>query len=194
MRGPRRLAAVLAVALAGVLTAGGCGIPAESEPREVEPPPGNYVGQTAQPPGSEKPGAISVTLFMTRDGALVAVRRQVDREPSVSQVMESLLAGPTAAEQAEGISSALSGANLIGAVTLNDGRAQVDLTTGLEETNRSDIDLAIGQVVCTLDTRPEVSGVIFVHVGETIGVPKGDGALYRGTLTAADYSCPTTTA
>jgi spore germination protein GerM len=104
--------------------------------------------------------------------------------------MDSLLSGPTAAEQDEGIGSALTGGEVIGDVTLADGQAKVDLVVGLDGTGRSDAVLAIAQVVCTLDAQPDVAGVVFTREGEVVAVPRADGALSKGPLTATDYQCP----
>jgi spore germination protein GerM len=136
-----------------------------------------------------QPGPVSVILYLARDGALTTVTRQVP-EPSLTSLMENLLAGPTDAEQNEGINSALTGANVIGDVVLVDGQARVDLATGLDGTGRSDAVLAIAQVVCTLDARPEVIGVVFTREGDVVAVPRGDGALHKGPLTSPDYNCP----
>src|SRR5690606_9806048 len=95
------------------------------------------------------------------------------------------------AEQSQGIISVLPGANITDHVELENGRARVELTVSPEGTSRNDINLAFAQVVCTLDARPEVTGVFFVVQGEPVGVPTGDSsALDSGPVTAADYGCP----
>jgi hypothetical protein len=127
---------------------------------------------------------------MTRDGALTVVTRPARSTPSLDGLMEDLLAGPTETEQGAGIGSALLGANLIGDVHLRGVDAEVELVTGLDGTGRSDVVLAIAQVVCTLVARPEVEGVVFTRGGEVVAVPHGDGALSKGPLTFPDYDCP----
>jgi hypothetical protein len=184
----RRL--VVVAALAVLAAAGGCGIPGEAQPRPIEPPPGPYAGLTkpASPPIEQ--GAVPVHLVMTRDGTLTAVTRLGQGTPSLDGLMDGLFAGPSETEQARGITSALPGAGLVGEVGFRDGNAEVRLGAGLDGTGRSDVVLAIGQVVCTLDARPEVTGVVFTQDGAVVAVPRADGALQKGPLTSADYDCP----
>ncbi len=47
--------------------------------------------------------------------------------------------------------------------------------------------LALAQVVTTLAGLPEVTAVRFVRDGQDLPVPRGDGAIVPGPLTAADY-------
>jgi spore germination protein GerM len=180
---------LLVLAAAGWLA--GCGITAEDEAHRVEPPAGPYSILSDAPDGATDAGPVPVTLYMTRDGALAAVTRPATREPTLASLFQDLLAGPTDTEQDQGISSALPGASVFGEVTLSGGRAEVDLAASLDGTGRSDAVLAFGQVVCTLDARPEVNGVVFIREGDVVGVPRGDGALHKGPLTSSDYDCPT---
>ncbi len=173
-----------------VSIASGCGIDGEQEPRPVEPPPGPYANLTQSPAENAPPGSVPMHLYLTRDGALVAVTRQADHAVDLSELMDTLLAGPTEAEQAQGLGSALPGANVISQVRLNDDEAEVNLAAPLDGTGRSDAVLAIAQVVCTLDARAEVNGVVFIRDGEVVAVPRHDGALAKGPLTLADYDCP----
>jgi hypothetical protein len=178
------------IATVSALSVAGCGIQPESEPREVQPPPGPYSVLTEPGPGTTEAGAVRVHLVMTRDGALTVVTRLARSTPSLDGLMEDLLAGPTETEQADGIGSALTGADLIGDVHPRGVDAEVELATGLDGTGRSDVVLAIAQVVCTLVARPEVEGVVFIRSGELVAVPQGDGALSKGPLTFPDYACP----
>ena len=102
--------------------------------------------------------------------------------------MADLLAGATDAEQNTGISSALPGANVIGGVSVTDQVATVDLGPGLDGSGRNDAVLAFGQVVCTLDSRPDIDGVVFQQNGQRVGVPRATGSLSTGPLTTADYA------
>ena len=86
--------------------------------------------------------------------------------------------------------SALPGANVISQVRLNDHQAEVNLAAPLDGSGRNDAVLAIAQVVCTLNAREEVDGVVFIRDGEVVAVPRHDGALAKGPLTLTDYDCP----
>jgi hypothetical protein len=182
----RRVAAAAVLTIA--LTATGCGIAPDRSARAIEPPPGPYQLTTPPPPTPASTGPVTEQLFLVKDGKLVRVERKISGAQSVQQLMNDLLAGATSDEQRVGLSSALPGNNVIGGVTVNDGVATVDLGPGLEDTGRNDEVLALGQVVCTLDGRSDVKGVLFRQDGQTIAVPRADGALSTGPLTAADYT------
>ena len=186
MTGGRRRGLAAAVAVLGLLTA--CGIPPASEAHQVQPPKGPYSGLGSPSPAPSPTGQVPELLFLVKDGLLVPVRRQVPSPPTVNDLMHDLLAGPTDTEQSAGINSALPGANVIGDVTVVDRVALVDLATAPLDTGRNDAILSYGQVVCTLDARPDILGVLFRQDGEQVDVPNADGALVKVPLTAADYA------
>jgi hypothetical protein len=182
-----RLRTGLAAAIA-LTTLAACGISAQDQPREVQPPPGPYGALASNRPPSAEPGAVQEVLYFTKDGALVAVNRRVRGEPTPTDLMRALLAGPTEAEQNRGIGSALSGIDIASNIRVVNGLATVDLTATPEGTGRSDEILAYAQVVCTLDARTAVTSVKFTRHGQPIGVPRDNGALAEGPLTTADYA------
>lgn len=177
------VAAVLAVALLA-----GCGVPAEHSARQITPPPGPYQPVVSGAPTTAPAGAVSEKLFLVRDGKLVAVQRRVSEQPTADSLVRDLLAGPSAAEQGEGLSSALAGANVIASVRLVAGLATVEVGPGILGAGRNDDVLAFGQVVCTLASRPDIGGVSFTRDGQPIGIPRADGSLTQGPLSAADYA------
>jgi hypothetical protein len=181
---------LLAALLAGVLSAtASCGIPAENEARPVDAPPGPYGALTAtQAPTSEPRGAEKETLCLVKDGALHPTERPLTVPRNLDDLMEDLLSGPTEDEHAAGLSSSLSKPSFIGDVRLADGLAIVDVEPGPDGNTRSDEVMAFAQVVCTLDTRQDVTGVAFTQGGHPIAVPRGDGALSEGPLTTGDYA------
>lgn len=188
----RQLTAAAAVMIS-LTAAVGCGIAPDRSPRAVQPPPGPYQLTTPPPPTPGSSGPVTLHLFLVRDGKLVAVQRKASGVQSVQQLMNDLLAGATDEEKRSGLSSALPGNTVIGGVIVNGGVATVDLGPGLEDAGRNDEVLALGQVVCTLDARSDVNGVLFQQEGQIIGVPRADGVLSKGPLTATDYSDLVTT-
>ncbi|MDW5329690.1 GerMN domain-containing protein [Plantactinospora sp. KLBMP9567] len=183
-----RRAAALPLLLAAVVA--GCGVPAEDTAREVDPPDGVSHAWATQTPLDPAPGvgAIPARLYLVRDGELVAVTRHVDTQPSVDELVDALLAGPTDAEQRDGLTSALLGNDIVVGVQFSGGRATVELTDTLDETGRSDQILAFAQIVCTLAARPGVTAVSFTRAGQPVGVPRADGSLSESPATAADYA------
>ncbi|MEV4517625.1 GerMN domain-containing protein [Dactylosporangium sp. NPDC049525] len=175
-----------AVALAGLLlgmAVQGCGVPNESGPRPIEPslvigsPPPQAAGNSAGPAVER--------LYLVRDEQLVAVERRVGSTADVSALLGDLVAGPTDAERDEGLSSALTGTDLIAGVRLVAGTAEVSFRP--QAGGRTDDILAIGQIVCTLDARTDVDTVRFLLNDEVLKVPRADGSLTELPLTTTDY-------
>jgi len=190
---PRRVAgrtAARALLAGGLLPAAllcGCGIAPEPAARAVaQDAPGPQV-----PPPSSGGGTIGQgreRLFLVRGDALVAVSRTTARRKDPSAALADLLTGPSTEERARGLTSALpadAGAVLL---RLEQGTALVSLGDQLSDSGRSDQVLALAQVVSTLDALPEVMAVRFLKDGEPLDVPRGDGSLSTGPLTAADYA------
>lgn len=177
------MAAVLSLAALA-----GCGVSAEDAPRQVTPPRGPYQAVTSPAPPATESGGLAEQLYYVRDDALVAVTRRV-RTPSAPQAqIQLLLNGPTGTERNAGLTSALTGASVITGVRVAVGEATVDVAEGLAGSGRNDEVLAFGQIVCTLTSRPDVDRVSFLHEGQRLGVPRADGSLSFGPLTAADYT------
>jgi hypothetical protein len=175
----------VAPALLVILLAAACGVPGEERPRPVDPPPAPLTA-TATPPSTDPYGSVAEVVCLVRDDALVPVVRRVAVLPTVEDHLGQLVAGPTDAERAAGLTSTLSGSRVAG-VTLADGEARIQLK-GDEEVARSDDVLAFGQVVCTLTTRPDVARVVFRRGERAVAVPRGDGSLSDAPLTASDYA------
>jgi spore germination protein GerM len=180
--------AAMAAALAVLLALSGCGIAPESSPRVIAPPGGLNDALSSVAPVSPESGRVRETLYLVKDGKLVAVERGVRVEPTVNDLILDLLAGPTSAERRQGLTSALLGPNLLASVTLVDGLAAVELAAGFDEISRTDNVLAFAQVVCTLTARTDVHGIYFTRNTQRIGVPRADGLLSEDPVSAADYA------
>ncbi len=195
MRRPGRallaaIAAGLAAGLAVVLV--GCGIPAENEPRRVQPPaPFRTTASATPPPPTLAPtvSAQEVILYLTRDGRLVEVSRSMERPVSAQRLLDALAATLTPDEQQQGLTSALAGTDVVEDVRIASGIATVMLAEeGLEVITQLSQGLAIAQIVCTLDARDDVAAVVFERAGARVSVPRGDGSQTDAPLTAADYA------
>jgi len=179
----RPAALTVLVTLAAVA---GCGVPVDAEPRAVDPPNGAYPGLSAAAPN--RPGAISERLCLVRNELLSAVTRSVQQTVSLTMHLQLLLEGPTEAERDAGFTSALTGTTPVQAVSQARGIVTVNIGDRPEDTGRSDDVLGFGQIVCTLTTRPDVAAVAFTQNERPLGVPRADGSLSPGPLTAADYA------
>jgi spore germination protein GerM len=172
---------VLAVC-AAVLS--GCGVPLDPAPHPVELPDRSTVPSPTLTPSQS--GAVTEVLYLVKDGRLAAVSRNLPLAPSAGQQLRDLLAGPTNAEQQQGLTSALAGTELGLAVAIGNGQATVELATSLEGTGRTDDILAFAQIVCTLTSRSDVTAVTFTRAGQHVEVPRADSSLTRDPLTATD--------
>lgn len=179
--------AVLAAAVVLAATLGGCGVTTEERPRAIDPPRGPFQA-LASPSPAATTGPIAYTLCLVKDNRLVPVARHRTTAPTLDGLADALIAGPTDSERDQGITSALSGSNIVAAIRASGGRATVELAAPIDKAPRTDEVLAYAQLVCTLTTRPEVGGVIFTRDGKPVGVPRADGSLSQGPLTRTDYA------
>jgi hypothetical protein len=166
--------------------AAGCGVPVDGEPRAVEPPNGAHPGLS--PAAPNRPGAVSERLCLVRNELLSAVTRSMQQAAPLDTHLRLLLDGPTEAERDAGFTSALTGTTPVPTVSQARGIVTVTIGERPEDSGRSDEVLGYGQIVCTLTTRPDVAAVAFAQDGRPLGVPRADGSLSAGPLTAADYA------
>ncbi|MFI7609327.1 GerMN domain-containing protein [Micromonospora sp. NPDC049366] len=165
----------------------GCGVPTDDVPRAVEVPPGPFPTPVTAGPTATG-GRVDQTLCYVRDDRIDRVVRRTDTLPGVEEHLRQLLAGPRAQERDRGVSSALPGTIAVAGARLDGTVAEVDVRPAGEETGRSDEVLAFGQLVCTLTSRGDVTGVSFRRAGQPLDVPRADGSLTQGPLTTADYA------
>ena len=147
----------LVIAVAAVLAACGGG-------NGGSPQPTATVTVTASPPASPSPSpspsaspVTSVYLYFLRHGKLgVAERRVPQTTMPATAAMKALLRGPTAAERAAGLNSALAPQARLVHLTVSGSVATVDLSrypTG------APTDVALGQIVYTLTRFPTIKRV-----------------------------------
>jgi spore germination protein GerM len=159
-------------------------VPVDAEPRRLGEP-GRVDASGGPAPNAA--GSTVLRLYLVRDGRLVRVPRRVPAPLTASQQLDSLLAGPTAEESDDGLSSALSTMTVTD-LSLADRRATITLGDRSGQAFRSDEVLAFGQIVCTLTSLPDVGTVSFMADGAPLWVPRADGSLADTPLTIADYS------
>ncbi|UQU62651.1 GerMN domain-containing protein [Couchioplanes caeruleus] len=169
------------------LLSAACGLPAEDEPRQADLPRNPLTSRTATTAGTEPPGEVTEVLCLVRDGRLVQTVRRVSAPPSLQHHVEALVAGPTEAERAGGLTTALATTTLKVGVPAGSTEARVEVADN-EEGARSDETIAYAQIVCTLTSREDVNSVVFTRDGEALGVPRGDGSLSREPLRIGDYA------
>jgi hypothetical protein len=173
------------VFLLAVLLLAACGVPVDKSPRDLGR---SQVVSGSDAPAPDRFGPAVERLYLVHDGKLVRVVRRTPAPRTPSQMVEDLVAGPTRAEQQDGLTSALSQMR-VGSTVVTQRRAAVEIGAPAVPGARSDEVLAYAQIVCTLTSQgAEVGTVSFTRDGQTLAVPRGDGALSPGPLTIADYA------
>jgi hypothetical protein len=185
MRVVNRRAGLAVTALTVAVLAAGCGVPVDGGPRDLDrPAPSDSAGV----PPAESTGTAVERLYLVRDDVLVRVTRRVPAPRTPDGILADLLTGPTAAERADGLGSALTTTTVSG-MTISRRRATVAVAGWTEPGARSDEILAYAQIVSTLTSAgAEVGTVSFTTGGRPLGVPRGDGSLSADPLTIADYA------
>ncbi len=162
------LRAVLAV-LAAVLLAG-CGVAPDDRPEEVSTEPAPEAATDTESPGS---GPL-VTLYLVRGAELAPVVRRTT-SPTTAVALDLLLEGPTRAEAADGIRTALA-PDVVGVEqAMPDGTVTLALTRGFTGLTGGNQLLAVAQVVWSLTALPETTAVRFTVEGVPVEVPTDDG-------------------
>lgn len=143
---------------------------------------------TDSSPGTTSPD-VSYKVWFVRSEALATVPRTHAATLGVGSVaLQDLLAGPTASERSGGIGSAVpEGTRLLG-LTVANGIATVDLSSEFESGGGSlSMFARLGQVACTLDQFPTVSGIRFALDGEPVDVFSGEGIVLDDPVRCGDY-------
>jgi hypothetical protein len=179
----RRAAASLrALALLIVaLLVTGCGVQPEDrwEPVTTAARPSTETGNGGQPSGPR------LTVFLVRGADLAPVQRRTSaRTPAAA--LEQLVEGPTRAEAASGIRTALA-PEVVGVdQELPAGVTTVSVTRGFTALTGGNQLLAVAQIVWTLTDLPTVTAVRFALDGSPVEVPT-DAGLTDRPVTRDDY-------
>jgi germination protein M len=164
--------------------------PAATEPSGTESTPSETTTGDGEPAEEPAPAAdTSYRVWLVRGESLTPVRRTHEATRAVgAAALGDLLAGPSEAERSDGTSTAIpEGTRLLGLV-VSGGIATVDLSSEFESGGGSLSMMArLGQVACTLDQFPTVSGVKFKLDGEPVDVFSGEGIILDKPVTCADY-------
>lgn len=186
-----RLARVVAAACVGVGVLAGCGAPTSSPATTVGPLPYDL----GDPSPSVSTSAATTPargpqIYFVRDGALVAATAAPDgtdpRDTAV-RALARLALGPSEPERAQRLSTALGSDVSLSLVDLRDGLATVAVGPGEQAPGAGQLPLAVGQLVLTLTSLPDVDEVLLSADGRAIAAPLPDGALTDRPLTARDY-------
>jgi hypothetical protein len=187
--GRRRLRATLATA-ASLIVLTGCGVRPDSKPHDV--PEDNHVDLSGPSVGTDTSGAERIYLLEPGEDQLL---RSVSREASsASELMESLLGGPSTTELNEGYASAIPSTLRLLSAQERAPFLYVDVTDELTDLSGEGLLQALAQIVYT---GSELDGVDRVQVtvnGEEIAWPKADLESSTEPLSVYDYPSSVRTA
>ncbi len=180
----RLLAGVVAVLLGGSLAA--CGVGVERSPTELADAADEPI-ELPQGPTSSVPSTEAAVIYLVRDERLVPVAREVAVDGDLDELLAAVLAGPTAAEADDGLTTAIPEPTAAIDVRRDGSTVSVDLTGDLTSVGGLEEVLAVGQIVLTLADSSDAAAVVFAIDGQPTVVPAGDGALTERPVTPDDY-------
>jgi len=173
-----RLVAASCAVLAGVVLCG-CGVPVDNSPTALAKSavPFGLLEPSAPTPSTTAPlVTVTVQIFLlSSTGQLVAVARNVPVPAALGAVLGALIDGPTNAEAAAGLQSAVPAQTQVVSTSISSGVAQVDLAgTFGQLVGQAEID-AVAQIVFTATALTGVSAVSFELDGQQVAVPAAGG-------------------
>lgn len=134
-------------------------------------------------------GPTQVSVYFLRTDTLAAAHRTVPATPQIgAAAVTALLAGPTAAERAAGLATAIPAGTRFLGLSITAGTATVDLSSQYESGGGSlSMSARLAQVVFTLTQFPTVGQVQFELDGRPVQVFGGEGLILDHPVGRANY-------
>jgi len=183
MSAGRQAPAVVAAGLVAALALGACGVPVDRQPAALSRsgiPFGLLDPSSPTTTATTAPSPIEVPVqvfFIAPTGRLASVERDVPvAAPDLAVVLGALVAGPTEADAAAGLQSALPAQTTVLGATIAGGIATVNLGGTFGQLVGPPQIQAVAQVVFTASSVPGVTGVTFELSGLAVEVPVASGA------------------
>jgi len=141
---------------------------------------------TVTPTGGFQPAA---QVWFVRDGKLFQVTREVPAKGDVRvAALRALLAGPTAAERADGVTSAVPAHTQLLGLGHRAGVATVDMSAELGQgTNAAAAPLVLAQLVYTVTQAAPIHAMRLKLDDAPVSALPGSGVVVPATLTRARY-------
>ena len=169
----------------------GCGVGAQSEPDTIgrDEVPFDLLSQ-APPSGptARQSGQSEFVVYLVGPGTLVPATRGHSSSPTLAEVLRSLMSGPTDAEAALGLHSAIPQGSELRGIQVRNGIATISLGGAFAEVRDRARIVAFAQLVLTVTDRPAVSSARFELDGRRIDVPMLDGRLTAEPVGRDDYT------
>ncbi len=178
---------VLAPCVVLAMAAGGCGVSDRTSATEI--------ARDAVPYGLLDPDAVAVVpepsgrvveLCLLRGDALVSVSRPVDPTADLTEIARAL-AEVTDEEASAALRTSIAASDEIESVARAAGAVTVDLAQEASQRLTADPLGTVAQLVCTLTRQPGIGLVRFTVEGVAVEVPRADGTLSSGPVSADDY-------
>lgn len=106
--------------------------------------------------------------------------------PLVERLLVDLTAGPSDEARADGLSTAIPPDSRLTLSRIDAGTAEIEVETA-STISADRLPGAVGQIVLTVTSVPDVTSVLLVSDGEPLQVPLPGGALSAGPVTGQDY-------
>ena len=119
-------------------------------------------------------------MGFVRKDQLVSLIREVPSASATDRlntVIQSLLAGPSDTEQANGITSALPPELALTVLDVNGSRVDLELSGETDGRSATENILAVGQIVLSVTALPSIDQVTFSRNGQPVEALLADGAL-----------------
>jgi spore germination protein GerM len=131
-------------------------------------------------------------IYLVDDQVLVPVEASppdpADTAGTLGAVLGQLSKGPTETDRSAGLSTALGPDTAIKLVQLQGGVAHIDVSAGDQVPSPPRVPLAVGQIVLTATSVPDVEAVLMTRDGAPVQLPIPVGALTSDPVTAQDYA------
>ncbi len=181
---------VLALGLTVMLAVAGCSVGAEESAHRLDLEVDRGVlttpnGDTQIP----EPDSIALSVYLVRDNRLVHVTRELTNRGSSSleSVVTYAIAGPTAPEARSGIWSAIPPGTSLISTQLQDGVAEIDLSSDFAAIGGTDEILAVAQIVWSVTALTDIDSMVFLLNGTPTSVPGAGGVLISGPIDEDEY-------
>jgi hypothetical protein len=175
----------------------GCGLPGDGEVQTVESEAVPYRLLESGPPSGvgsgdgPVPRLVPVVFWLVGEDRVAPAASAGSctdaPEELVGRLLAELAGGPGEDARAAGRSTALPPETSLEVVEIADGIAHVELSPGAA-ISADRLPIAVGQVVLSVTSSPEVVRVVFRTSGEAVQVPLPGGALTTRPVSADDYS------
>jgi hypothetical protein len=175
-----------------------CGVPTEGNPVAVsrDRVPYRLLSPTSSAPASPSalPGTVVTepqVFFVSPSDQLVASPQSMPASglgTVEAALLERLTAGPTDADRALGLDTALGQGVTLSLVRIEAGVASLELTPGDPPPAPERLPLAVAQVVLTVTSVAGVDAVTLLRDGAPVDVPLPGGEQVAGPVKAAQYA------